>query len=887
MIKREVGAFLNYLKTSWVNLLLSLATAMFVFWMLSFFHQTIEGWIEKIERFLPALFFVLIFEWLVFIGIWRKAVSIWLRYRNSYFLKQPSFSIIDVLLLSIVSLLYWLIFETRFWESAYFISLLISLGVFGFLTYAMALASFLKTQILKDHNASGVNGQTSLFSDEPINNDVEDLIGRKKFASSLKEHIYKLSFRESFVMALYGRWGEGKTSILNLIKKEMKAEKQLLIYEFDPWFFAEENALTANFYRGLEDLLQEHYFIPSGTKNSLKFYPEVLIKGFVSVSFRLHKDNEDRPLELKGRIEKFIDSLDRRVLVVIDDLDRLQGNEILAIFRLIKLTSHMKNMVFLLSFDPVRVISIIKRNGTIDDPENYIEKIVQLPIHLPLTDQRKIDQFLLFSYPDIGYVSEIDKFFDQLGITGIRRKEFDEVFVKIYQSDLKQIFSTYRAAKRYLNSIFFRLPFIEREVHLYDFFILEVFQTFFPSIYADMKLHPWYYVSPWSLEIQAYSPLPYDKGEKYKAIKGHIEKLLSEKEREITISLLEDIFPEIKNAFGRGNIDYGGWAEDYRKKKRIAHPDCFLKYFMLGVREGVISDAEFEDELQKWIASSTPEEEIRASFFDKYQKDFKLIDFLQRLKLYAGLLDGKLIFPLIRVIYKSCSRFRQDGDLWNTEYDQADGLIFRLLEDNPNIQDNEMQEILKEIIEKTERYDFASMIVLTCNPDRSSSLQRIYKNVKPEELREILKKRLRAYFVENKKDIFVEYREEREFAFILYQWATHWGDRSKPRNDEVTGYLVEIFKKNPKNAGFFLRHFAKKSLGFREEKRYFDYNEFKFAYDPIKFSACLTELGEQAYSTESEREAVELLLKAYSDEVGKNLPSDQQSQNLSNGKVSS
>jgi hypothetical protein len=740
-------------------------------------------------------------------------------------------------------------------------------GIFITSTYVVASVSLIKKSLAIESQQYTLRNHLSLFSDEPIGDETEDLIGRINFVSALKENIYNLTFKESFVMALHARWGEGKTSILNLLKKEIRKDGSMIIYDFDPWFFGNEDALTSSFYRGLEDLLQEHYFIPKKIKSFLKLYPEVLIKGFVGINFQFLKSKtEDRPLELKREIEHFITSVDKRILVIIDDLDRLQRDEILAVFRLIKLTSHMKNMIFLLSFDPIRVALIIKNKDLEEDLQSYIEKIVQLPIHIPMADQRIVDKFLLFSYPDIGYRSEIDKFFDQLQIGVDRRREFDDAFVKIYQSNLRQIFSTFRAAKRYLNGIRFRLPFIEREIYLYDFFIIEIFHTFFPNIYADIKSSAWSYISPWSLEVMAFSPFPHDEKQKYLAIKKHIEQIISNQENKaLLVSLLEDIFPEVKNAFvaeGHGHTDYSGMEVDYRTKKRIAHPDCFFKYFMLGVREGIIPDAEFEDLLKQWIKSSSPEAEIESSLFGKYQKVFKLIDLLQRLKIYASSIHESLVLPLIRTVYHNCSKFQREGDLWNTEYSQAEGLIFRLLEDNAAVKHDQVHSILKEIVEQVECLDFASWVVLGSNESRGGGLHKIYKNVQLKELRDILSGRLRKDFVEGRKDIFDIYPRERQFAFILHQWATRWEDPKESHRDEVNDYLMNLFKTKPNRLGYFLLHFVIERIDF-DKGKYFDYAGFKVAYDSNKLFSCLTELGEKAYSTESEKVAIELFIKAH------------------------
>lgn len=249
----------------------------------------------------------------------------------------------------------------------------------------------------------------------------------------------------------------------------------------------------------------------------------------------------------------------------------------------------------------------------------------------------------------------------------------------------------------------------------------------------------------------------------------------------------------------------------------------------------------------------------------KYQPESKLSDVLQRLKLYSESLDKKLILPLIRSIYKNCSKFRLDGAMWDTEYNHVRLIIIRLLQNNAYIDDENIQAILLEVVNNSERYDFASWILLVSNEDRRSGLHRIYKNVKIEELRDVLAERLRKYFIEGEKDIFDEYRQDIEFGFILYQWATRWGDKSKNHRDEVNDYLIKIFDKKPKRSGFFLLHYVKNDLIKTFDEKYFDYNGFSTAYDVDKFANCLTKLGETAYSNESEKDAIDLFLRGHSE----------------------
>jgi len=308
-LKNELSTLAKYMLKNWRGIFLSAAVGLFLFWMLSAFEQSIKTTADNISTFMPDLVYFLILEWLLLITICSVAIAIWVRYRNSYFLKQPDFLLIDALLIVAVTIfcLCWFSNKLPCWGSLYFKSVVISFGVFVVFTYIFAIFPLIKEELRKYCNHEDVPlGQIKLFSDEPINDEMDDLIGRRNFANALKDHIYNLSFEESFVMALYGRWGEGKTSILNLLKKEIKKEDHLLVYEFDPWYFGDNNALTANFYYGLNDLLQEHYFLSKKIKNALKFYPEILFKGF---ALRFHKAADDRPLEIKNDIEHFIASI--------------------------------------------------------------------------------------------------------------------------------------------------------------------------------------------------------------------------------------------------------------------------------------------------------------------------------------------------------------------------------------------------------------------------------------------------------------------------------------------------------------------------------------------------------------------------------------------------
>ena len=175
---------------------------------------------------MPNIIYFLILLWLLLLTIFNIIFTFFVRLLHFYFLNQPDFLFIDALLITtttILSLCY-AFYNLPSRTSIYFWSTIISICVFITFTYISATFPLIKKDLNKycAHENDTFPEQIKLFSDEPINDEMDDLIGRRNFASTLKEHIYDLSIEESFVMALYGRWGEGKTSILNLLKKEME-----------------------------------------------------------------------------------------------------------------------------------------------------------------------------------------------------------------------------------------------------------------------------------------------------------------------------------------------------------------------------------------------------------------------------------------------------------------------------------------------------------------------------------------------------------------------------------------------------------------------------------------------------------------------------------------
>jgi predicted KAP-like P-loop ATPase len=93
-----------------------------------------------------------------------------------------------------------------------------------------------------------INGlSTHYHSDQPVSNSLEDRFQRYNFARRIAQTIQSNSSSDALVIGIYGSWGEGKTSVLNFIEKELEGDRDQIIVKFNPWRFSEEQTLMLQF----------------------------------------------------------------------------------------------------------------------------------------------------------------------------------------------------------------------------------------------------------------------------------------------------------------------------------------------------------------------------------------------------------------------------------------------------------------------------------------------------------------------------------------------------------------------------------------------------------------------------------------------------------------
>jgi hypothetical protein len=262
-----------------------------------------------------------------------------------------------------------------------------------------------------------------------------------------------------------------------------------------------------------------------------------------------------------------------------------------------------------------------------------------------------------------------------------------------------------------------------------------------------------------------------DPQEKSRYIREHIEQLLiNESHKDIIKTILEELFfIQVKNAFSSYALsNYVGVGGVYRVEKRLTHPECFPKYFLLRLPSGEIADQEIEEMIHTWNEAQESEvADIISHTLYQHRKQDRLLEFLNKMRIFRELLLQDRVPVLIRSLYQNSMLFsRVPAGLWHSEAYQAESLIFKLLEERADT--SCIQPMLEEIVRRTPSIPFIVELVDTCHKQNNPNIS---EQIDLRMLRSLASKRLDQFYVKDNHDIFAEFPES-DRIFILHQWGS-------------------------------------------------------------------------------------------------------------------
>lgn len=418
-------------------------------------------------------------------------------------------------------------------------------------------------------------------SDVPIKSCKEDILGRHSFAKSLGNAILSYKEKDSIVIGLFGSWGSGKTSIINMAlehvefaTKDKAVHEKPIILKFNPWNYSDQNQLISQFFEQLSVVLKRVDHAENAKKagekletyasffKPLSLIPTIgpiasliseLLKNAGDTSKRWGEFKSNDLNSLRSELNRLLDNQPHKIIIVIDDIDRLNNTEIRQIFQLIKSLGDFPNTIYLLAFDKSVVINALKKvqEGSGDE---YLEKVVQIPFEIPLISKKEVEHLLF---------GQLDSL-----IKDITEEKWDQIYWgNIYHSGLRYFFHNIRDVTRYINSLRFSFQMVKNEVNAIDFLAVTGIQVFIPEVYYGIRDNKDIFTG---LLGSIYGRSDTEKKQAETRCDEIIGRV-NEPPQEILKDFLKRLFPKLESIYG--NMNYSSsFLEGWRKDCRVCSP---------------------------------------------------------------------------------------------------------------------------------------------------------------------------------------------------------------------------------------------------------------------------------------------------------------------------
>lgn len=450
------------MKIEWTK---AIITQLFVLFLFIALNAEIMGWFD--EYILPTLSSMNEgpISSIIFGAISLYTIIFWInRFRYHYYVKP-----VYVLSSINISSVYWFyrLFTDEYvvTESDIFhlgFSDIIFCGLFLF-----GITSLLVDLIELDEPASNETqneDKASLLEDKPITKREQDRLGFGDEVDTLYQRIIERETTTALSIGINARWGDGKSSFINLMEEKFLQNKdRFIVIRFNPRYSTNDTIQSAFFEKLYSELSKYDSRFKSSFNDYLKVIDVMTDNKFLSALFQtstlFNRDSE------KSRINEAIKRLKKRIIVIIEDLDRLTGDEIVEVLKLIDGNAAFDNLIFISAYDKGRINSLLESS---DECTAFSDKFFTWERPLPLRSSQLLLDFLIPSLT--SGLTFNDEEIEDINSSIIANSSFFTLYLK-----------NLRDVKRYINLVKPSLGRIYREVKIRDFLLIELVRYKYPE----------------------------------------------------------------------------------------------------------------------------------------------------------------------------------------------------------------------------------------------------------------------------------------------------------------------------------------------------------------------------------------------------------------------
>ncbi|WP_109355016.1 P-loop NTPase fold protein [Sphingorhabdus sp. EL138] len=463
----------------------------------------------------------------------------------------------------------------------------------------------------KENMDDGDKKLEKYHNDQVLVETSEDFLGYNSLSNRIGEILTNPSLSKGAVLGLDGQWGMGKSTILGFSRRSLKDKilnGQLAWAEFSPWLVGSRESLISELFTVLSttiaglkfqkgNIVEKQFLIAKELAQDIQEFgrnlkvpsetgalSELVVPGsgaYVSIGLKraMQPKDEKALIVQKGAISKKLWQLETRIVVTIDDLDRLDPDEIVEILRLLKSVANFPNVVYAICYDHDAVSQAVETVTGIQNGSQYLEKIIQLPISVPAPESFSLRRMFREKFSDF----KLDLNSEEQG-----RLEY------VIDSEGGRRLNSPRAVNRCLDMISAYLPVLKNKIDIADFVWLQMIKL------GNRELYQW---------IEVYLNTMAAKYSGRVAVSEHgikqsfqeLKEIISDDNRNLSRTLIE--WQNILPGFDGGSIsdskppiftsDHNEVIQERIKDRRLASVDHYRLFFALTEPEAAPLESDF------------------------------------------------------------------------------------------------------------------------------------------------------------------------------------------------------------------------------------------------------------------------------------------------------
>jgi hypothetical protein len=498
--------------------------------------------------------------------------------------------------------------------------------------------------------------------DRPISHSEDDRLGFSSVAEHLARVIVDQSARDGLVFGIEGEWGSGKSSLINLTKEALRrcGGDAPEIIEFSPWLVGSRDELlrtlfdeltaaavnidptdqrvaeaeaNASSWQRLRRFLtrDEHWrlrqkaLLRRHVAGKLQAFGKlagaagkvvkiaaalglpgadlsgVAIEGSGGVAGSLLESTSlsKRKAELVGVLKH----LSRRIVVFVDDLDRLEPREASEVLRLIRAVADFPNVIYALSYDPRVIAKCLREAVHVDDGAAFLEKIVQVSFRVPRPEAFDLRRWFQAEVVAL-FSSELTMEEDPQGV------RFNQRLAEAIDFQGGRYLNTPRDVVRALNGLRLHAIPVRHLIDIPDMVWLQLVRVGNPALYA--------WVEEYLTEVAALANGAILQPDAARRTWNRLQEILAEEQVDVERTTIElsRILPGLDRGLGFGGGDERQRAFNLAEhalntliaSRRLGSPQHYRYYFAFSEPAGALRDDEVRAFLS--VAENSPDDAI-------------------------------------------------------------------------------------------------------------------------------------------------------------------------------------------------------------------------------------------------------------------------------------